>query len=90
MLALDTYHIAGLDTAVLRGDPGLIEWTHTAAPLLGVYGDQDYTGAPQAFTEAVATGYRALQAGDQFQFEIKPGGHEFFCQSTIEFFGRHL
>lgn len=59
-------------------------------PLLGVRGDQDFSGDRQAFTEAVSNGYRALEAADRFQFEMQPGGHEFFLQPAMEFFRNHL
>ena len=59
-------------------------------PLLGVVGDQDYARNPRGFTEAVAEGYRVLQASDQFRFRIEPGGHEFFTQPAVEFFRSHL
>jgi dienelactone hydrolase len=59
-------------------------------PLLGLRGDQDYDGNRQQFTEAVARGYRATQAENQFQFEIEPGGHEYFNAPAIEFFRNHL
>jgi dienelactone hydrolase len=59
-------------------------------PLLGLRGDQDFHSDQQAFTETVARGYRATQAEGQFQFEIEPGGHEFFNAPAIEFFHNHL
>jgi dienelactone hydrolase len=58
-------------------------------PLLGVGGDQEYSGIPE-FSEVVNKVYKSLNASSLYRFEIIHGGHEYFIQPALRFFNRFL
>ncbi len=58
-------------------------------PMLGVWGVRDYSPNPE-FLDLVKKSYASLQAGSRCDFQLLPGGHEYFIEPAVEFFNREL
>jgi hypothetical protein len=59
-------------------------------PLLTIRGSRELPAGSDTFAGLVGKAYADHQVPKLFQFNVLPGGHEYFVQPAVEFFQRHL
>jgi hypothetical protein len=59
-------------------------------PVLGIRGRDERSTVHPEFLETVEKAWATLGVSQNFNLEVRPGGHQYFVEPAIVFFRRHL